>query len=240
MGKVAASISGMIAILLTTGCGPVNQPTRPMAAQMEDVRRLAVVVDLAGDFTVIKERTVVGAAHAGAGGAAQLPVVGVVFLAEAIVSAFTAHKEDSKHAAKVAPHLADVAPKQTLLEALLGTLRSGDRFGATEILERPPEGSARSQFDGVLLVKLRAWGLVAVAKNPDLLSAFVDFEVRMLRTSAPDAIWEESNAMIGQGRHPLEAYLMDPALARQEITEAFETTGQRLAYELLYPRGVKR
>jgi hypothetical protein len=235
MGRRAVLILGMTLILASAGCAPVNQPTRPAAAQLEGVRRLAVVVHRGGDFTVIKERS----------GGAGVAVVGAPFgvlgvlVAGAVHSGVTAAK-DRDHAAAVAPHVADLAPQQALVEALVRTLRSGGRFGEIQVLEQPPEGSDRSRFDGVLLVKLPAWGLTMVAREPDLLSGFVELEVKMSVTSATQTIWEESNTALGRGRHPLDAFRTDPALARQEIIATFETAGQRLAYELLYPRGDKR
>jgi hypothetical protein len=214
------------------GCAPVNQATRPTTAQMDQVRRLAVVVIPETEFTVIKERR--GATAAAMSGMA-FGVVGVL-VAAGVHSGITTEK-DKAHAAGVSLHVTDLEPQRLLTDSLIRTLASGDRFSDIRVLPQAPVGDAR-EFDGVLVVKLPAWGLVVVARDPDLMSGFVELGVTM--TSGGSAILEETYTALGRDRHPLEMFKTDAALTRRELTETLRVAGQRLAYELLYPRGTQR
>jgi hypothetical protein len=231
-----AAVAVVLVLSLAAACAPVGQATRPSTSQMAGIRRLAVVVAPDSEFTVLKER------RGGAGGAAVAGAVGGlvgVLLAGAVHSGITADK-DRAHAAAVAPHVGGLAPPTILAASMLGALRASGAFTAVELLEQSPPAPDRSRFDGVLVVRLPAWGLVVVSDNPDRVSAFVELAVQMTPAEGGPTIWEESHTALGRERLPLETFKGDASLTRQELTATLETAGQRLAYELLYPRGAPR
>ena len=59
-------------------------------------------------------------------------------------------------------------------------------------------------------------------------------------TVGSSQILEEAYTAMGRERYGLEAFKLDAAMTRRELTETLRVAGQRLAYELLYPRGTAR
>jgi hypothetical protein len=230
-----SALAWIVLIVLAGGCGPVNQATRPTSTQMAGMRRLAVVVSPGSDFTVIKERRGGAATAAMVGGA--FGVVGLL-TAGAVHSGITASK-DKDHAAAVSPHVVDVAPQKVVTEALLRTLRDGG-LADIQLFEHVPDTKDTAQFDGVLRLEMPEWGLVKVSDDPDLMSGFVELKVQMAMTSGGSPIWDEAHTALGRDRLPLEIFKRDGELTRKALTETLEAAGQRLAYELLYPRGTPR
>jgi len=221
-------------IVLATGCAPINQATRPTPAQMQGVRRLAVTVFPETEFTVVKERR--GGASAAAVSGIPFGVVGVLVAAGAYSAITTA--KDKDHAAAVSPHVTSLVPQEVFTASLIRTLEQSGRFSDLKVTQQPLGSGERERFDGVLEIKLPAWGLVIVARDPDLMSGFVELDVRM--TAAGAMVLEEAYTALGRERYPLEAFGGDAVMTRRELTETLQVAGQRLAYELLYPRGIAR
>ncbi len=230
----AARMAWTAMIVLATSCAPINQATRPTPAQMQGVRRLAVTVFPETEFTVVKERR--GGASAAAVSGIPFGVVGVLVAAGAYSAITTA--KDKDHAAAVSPHVTSLVPQEVFTASLIRTLEQSGRFSDLKVTQQPLGSGERERFDGVLEIKLPAWGLVIVARDPDLMSGFVELDVRM--TAAGAMVLEEAYTALGSERYPLEAFGGDAVMTRRELTETLQVAGQRLAYELLYPRGIER
>ena len=235
------SLVGALALLLcVTGCVSTAPPPRPTASDVQGVKRLAIVVPAEGAFGVFHSR----AEGATPGGSAAVMGAGVAFgvlgvLAASGIATAVQESQDEKRTAQVKPHVATYSGRAVLVGKLTQTLREGKRFDEVKAFDKALTAVEAAPFDAVVTVDLRDWGLRLVPNQPDALAGFAELTTKMTVVSGGRIVWEERQAISGQRRHPLTHWAGDAELLRQELTETLETAGERVAVELMYPRGTR-
>lgn len=217
-------------ILILTACGPVHLTLDPRADALREVKKLAVVVADDGSFTVIRERATATGAPA-----ALFGLVGA-----AVAAAYNAQLDRSA-AEALSPHLGGFSSRSELAGILARALKESARFSEVQMLDQEPTAAEARKYDAVLTIRIVNWGLRAPAPTESArLAAFAELQIRMVRVSNSETLWEEQDTVVGQGRYGLATYQQDRNLLRQELQDTIEKAGYRVATQLLYPKEGKR
>ena len=232
----------LLALLLwSAGCVSTTPPPRPTTGDLASVKRLAIVVPAVGAFGVFHSRAE-GASPGGSaaviGAGAAFGVVGAL-VATGVASAVV-QSQDDKRTEQVKPHVATYSPRSVFVGKLTETLRDAKRFDQVDAFEGAPGSREVERFDALVTVEVRDWGLRLVPnREGDALTGFVEIATKMTMVSGGRIVWEERQSISGQRRHPLADWVADAELLRSELTETLETAGNRVAVELMYPRGTR-
>ena len=220
----------LVVTVLSTACSSSRGPVQPTSAQLQDVRRVALVLDAPSEFQIVKEQT------SDRSGRPGVIVGGLLFGALGAGLAMAANKasdgnKDRASAEALKPGL--TASPAILRDTLRQALQASGRFAAIETPPAAPEGSAARAYDAILVVRVPTWGLLVAQREPPLLTSFAEVEAKLTRVRTGEVLWQSSvNRFLGTAQQPLDAYRRDAELTRQELTESFETAGRFLAKEL--------
>jgi len=229
----------IIAGLLTSACGTASRQVQPTAADLQTIKRLAVVVTGDDPFRVVAERAEGPgkAAKAAAVGGAVGGVVGGL-LGYAIGGGFSSDNPESRDkqtARMLAVHLNGFSPHRVLADAFARALQDSGRVADVIVLDKDPGSDAR--FDAVAEFRIEEWGIRrAVADDNSRLAGFLKLKARVAKTTNDDPLWREWDTVLGQGRYDLATYRDDAEKLRNELREVATDAGQRMATRLLYPK----
>jgi hypothetical protein len=236
--KTLKAVTGVLALLVVSGCASSVPPTPPTARPAEGARRIAVVATGDSKFTVVEHRSEPGRTFDEV--VKWTPYQWLRPLG-ALVQSGVNWLLDSGRAATTAADVGGVAPREVVAEVLSRRLQASASFDDVRMLEGEPVGEERQRSDALIRVTVPAWGLVRVREgNPDLLSAFADVRAQMVIPGTGVVVWESSEDVTDPERLPLESFTRDRQLTRQQLIDVLERAGQRLASELLYARGAGR
>jgi len=229
-------------VSVVSGCGTGTQVLRPNAPQIAAVQTIQILGAGVADFTVINDRDPVQLTAAQMAG--QTLALGIFLTPMLVVGGIgaihssTMAKRDEAHTAAIAQNVQGVSARSLLLASFIGALERSGRFRTIEILEQEPTEAGKA--DAFIVLNLISYGLMRVVKgDPDSLCGFAIVQARMRLPSEPQVVWDEVEETLAHQRYPLDTFKQDPALTRRELIGALEAAGQRLAFELLYPRGAR-
>src|SRR5687767_6279957 len=206
--------------LLVTGCA-AQEPLRPTATALTDVRTIAVVVPTDGTFIVIRER-----ARATATPALLFGVAGA-----AVAAAHNKSADDGERD-KLALHVAGLSSRTVFIESFRKAI-AAEGMRTVTVLGTEPDAATLRSYDGVLRLVLHEWGLrLAPAAGVERMAPFVEVRTTMVRTKDATSVWDEREVILGPGRHELSALHADHALVRAEITDTLERAGLRVGRQL--------
>ena len=229
----------LVAGLLTSACGTTSRQVQPNAADLQTIKRLAVVVTGDDPFRVVAERAEGPgkAAKAAAVGGAVGGVVGGL-LGYAIGGGFSSDNPESRDkqtARALAVHLNGFSPHRVFADAFARALQDSGRVADVIVLDKDPGSDAR--FDAVAEFRIEEWGIRrAVADDNSRLAGFLKLKARVAKTTNDDPLWREWDTVLGQGRYDLATYRDDGETLRKELREVATDAGQRMATRLLYPK----
>jgi hypothetical protein len=209
-------------LTVLSGCGSAHKTVRPEQGQLNNVKTLAVVVDQDKEFELFYSR-----ASADGTGAALFGVVG------ATVGASIDENEDKEKAKLMAPAISNICCKSIFSEALL-PLQQNNRFEKVQIIK---EGLNSDQFDGydaVVFFTVKKWGLRLVEQRTDMVSGFIEIDVKMRTIPDNKTIWEERQVIAGRGRENLREYISNAELLQNELTQTIKDAGTRMSNLLIY------
>jgi len=229
----------LVAGLLTSACGTTSRQVQPTAADLQTIKRLAVVVTGDDPFRVVAERAEGPgkAAKAAAVGGAVGGVVGGL-LGYAIGGGFSSDNPESRDkqtARTLAVHLNGFSPHRVFADAFARALQDSGRVADVIVLDKDPGSDAR--FDAVAEFRIEEWGIRrAVADDNSRLAGFLKLKARVAKTTNDDPLWREWDTVLGQGRYDLATYRDDGEKLRNELRGVAADAGQRMAMRLLYPK----
>jgi hypothetical protein len=232
----------LIAGVLTSACGTASRQVQPTAADLQTIKRLAVVVTGDDSFRVVAERAEGPgkAANAAATGGAVGGVVGGL-LGYAIGGGFSSDNPESRDkqtARTLAAHLNGFSPHRVFADAFARAIQEGGRVDVIVVDKDPGVGSP---FDAVAEFRIEEWGIRrAIADDPSRLAGFVKLKARVAKTTNDDPLWREWDTVLGQGRYDLATYRDDAEKLRNELREVATDAGQRMAMRLLYPKETRK
>ncbi|HKZ57345.1 MAG TPA: hypothetical protein VJ024_06550 [Thermodesulfovibrionales bacterium] len=215
-------------LLLLTGlvvaCGPVHQTLRPDHNNLDNVKKLAIVVPAEGEFTVFYER-----AKATATPAIMFGLIGV-----AVASAHN-KSQDEALAKTIGSHLDGFSCRSAFKESLLESLMNSGRFSDIQIFDKKLESGEISKYDAVITFHIPNWGIRIVERGKtELMSSFVEFETEMIEVRSSNIVWKEHDTVIGQSKRTLSSYQNEKESCRKDVQETAEDAGQRIANILIY------
>ena len=229
----------LVAGLLTSACGTASRQVQPTAADLQTIKRLAVVVTGDDPFRVVAERAE-GPGKAAKTAAVGGAVGGVVggLLGYAIGGGFSSDNPESRDkqtARALAVHLNGFSPHRVFADAFARALQDSGRVADVIVLDKDPGSDAR--FDAVAEFRIEEWGIRrAVADDNSRLAGFLKLKARVAKTTNDDPLWREWDTVLGQGRYGLATYRDDGETLRKELREVAADAGQRMATRLLYPK----
>jgi len=229
----------LVDALLTSACGTTSRQVQPNAADLQTIKRLAVVVTGDDPFRVVAERAEGPgkAAKAAAVGGAVGGVVGGL-LGYAIGGGFSSDNPESRDkqtARALAVHLNGFSPHRVFADAFARALQDSGRVADVIVLDKDPGSDAR--FDAVAEFRIEEWGIRrAVADDNSRLAGFLKLKARVAKTTNDDPLWREWDTVLGQGRYDLATYRDDGEKLRNELRGVVADAGQRMAMRLLYPK----
>src|SRR6267143_409331 len=192
----------LVAGLLTSACGTTSRQVQPTAADLQTIKRLAVVVTGDDPFRVVAERA------EGPGKAAKAAAVGGV-------SSDNPESRDKQTARMLAVHLNGFSPHRVLADAFARALQDSGRVADVIVLDKDPGSDAR--FDAVAEFRIEEWGIRrAVADDNSRLAGFLKLKARVAKTTNDAPLWREWDTVLGLGRYDLATYRDDGETLRKE------------------------
>src|SRR2546421_7340464 len=192
----------LVAGLLTSACGTTSRQVQPTAADLQTIKRLAVVVTGDDPFRVVAERAEGPgkAAKAAAVGGAVGGVVGGL-LGYAIGGGFSSDNPESrdKQAARtLAVHLNGFSPHRAFADAFAPALQDSGRTVDGIVLDKGP--GVGSPVDAVAEFRIEEWGIRrAVADDNSRLAGFLKLKARVAKTTNDVPLWRGGGHRLGQG-----------------------------------------
>lgn len=205
-----------------TGCGSAHKTLRPEQGQLNNIKTLAVVVEQDKEFEIFYSR-----ANADATGAALFGVVGVA------VGASIDENEDKEKAKLMAPAISNISCKSIFSEALL-PLQQNERFEKVEIIKDGFNSDQFKDYDAVVFLAVKKWGLRLVEQRTDTVSGFVEVDIKMQTVPDNKLIWEERQVIAGRSREYLREYISNAELLQNELTQTIKDAGSRMSNLLIY------
>lgn len=204
------------------GCGPVHKNISPEPGQLDNIKKLAVVVDQKSDFEVFHSRAT--------GDLVATAIFGVI---GAAVASGINEGEDKDRAAQLAPFVSELSCRSLFVNSL-ASLQLNSRFETVQILPDKSDKQTQSQFDAVVTFEIQKWGLRLIDRETDKLSGFVELNMHMTTTADNKTIWDQRHVIIGQGRERLSTYSLNAELLRNELRQTIEQAGSRMVNLLIY------
>ncbi|MFZ2446093.1 MAG: hypothetical protein WAW37_07040 [Syntrophobacteraceae bacterium] len=212
-----------VLLFFVSACGPVNKPLRPTAAEMTNVKRLAICIPAEGSFTIINER-----AKATATPAVLFGLTGVI-----VASAYNQHG-DAETAKTISTNLEGISCRAVFIDSLKNSLSESGRFTETTYFEGESKLEEMSKYDAVVTFQIESWGLRLVERSQgDLMKPYLEVRSRMLSPSGK-TLWDERDVVAGNGRNTLSSYQHERGLLKKDMEEAISEAGRRMALSLIY------
>jgi adenosine deaminase len=105
-----------------------------------------------------------------------------------------------------------------------------------EVLDKEPASTAISKYDAILTFRVVSWGIRLIQEEPDLMSPFIELEVKMVYVPTSKVLWDDCDKYIGQNRFPLHAYQNQKELCKKEIQETIVDVVEYISRMLLPPK----
>jgi hypothetical protein len=179
-----------------------------------------------GSFTVVVDRATATAA----------PAVLFGLVGAAIASAHNSSRDNDK-ANALAPYVGEISNRSILQESFGKTFKDGGSFTEISFFDRELKDDERRQFDAILALTFKDWGLRLRNQNDERLAGFFELQAKMWRTRDDQILWDEYESILGQGRRHFSEYQQDKNLFVSEMKETVASAGYRLAAKIVYPRG---
>lgn len=207
-----------------SACGPVNKTIRPSAEDMNHIRRLAVLVPAEGEFTVFDERAK----------ATTAPAFMFGLIGAAVASAHNSHLDQEK-ASALSKDLRGLSCRSKFLDSFMKTLKENGRFTEIKLLSPETASKEATLYDAVATLKIDQWGIrLAERSQGDLMKPFLEIDAKLTLTANQQVLWEEKDVYAGHSAHPYSSYQHEAALLSNDMEEAIEDTGRRVATTLIY------
>lgn len=190
------------------------------------MKKLAVVMPGEGSFTVVVDRATATAA----------PAVLFGLVGAAIAPAHNSSRDKDK-ANALAPYVGGISIRSIFQESFGKTFKDGGSFTEIRFFDRELKDDERRQFDAILALTFKDWGLRLRNQNDERLAGFFELQAKMWRTRDEHVLWDEYESILGQGRRHFSEYQQDKTLFVSEIKETVTSAGYRLAAKIVYPRG---
>lgn len=217
-------LAGLLLLLGLVACGPVHQTVRPDNNNLGNVKKLAVVMPPEGDFTVFYERAK----------ATATPALMFGLLGAAVASAHN-KSQDEELSKAIVPHFAGFSSRSILEDSLRQALIDSGKFSEIQVFEKDLEPGEVSKFDAVLKLQIKGWGLRIVERGQqELMSTFIELELKMIRSSTSQIIWDEHETVIGKNKRTLNSYQNEEEACTKDIRETVEDASLRVASILIY------
>jgi hypothetical protein len=215
-----------VLVPIMVSCGPVHQAIQPSTADIQSLKRIAVLVPNDGEFVVLLDRAT----------ATPAPAVLFGLVGAAIASAHNASRDKEKMTL-LKPDLADFSARATFTEAFVQTLQASGRRNDVYLLEATPDNKESKNFDAVLTFNVLSWGLRLPNRDDERLAPFIELEITMNRYSDNQTLWNMHDTFLGQKRSYFSEYKDDGSMLRKELRETVANAGARMATKIIYPRG---
>lgn len=222
MRAVGVSVLCLVLLVSLSGCGPAQKTLRPDAEQLTTIQSLAVVVESDSQFEVIHSR-----ATADAAGAALFGLVG------AAIGSSIDKGEDEKRAEQVASAVEDLSCK-SLFSKGLSRLQENKRFQSVRIFTEGWNPDQAADYDAVVMFTIEKWGLRLIDQESNMVSGFLELDMKMQAGPDMKTIWDERHVLTGQGRKHFREYSANPELVKQEMSETLQQAGINMANLIIY------
>ena len=224
--RYVGKLSLLFLLSIMVSCGPVHQAIQPMADDVRNLKRLAVIVPDDGTFIILLDRAT----------ATPAPAVLFGLIGAAIASAHNESRDNDKMTA-LKPHLESFSTRAAFAEAFSQTLKDGDRQNDIRLFDAAPGEAESKNFDAVLTFNIKNWGLRLPNRDEERLSPFIEMETTMLRASDNKVLWNTHDTFLGQKRSYFSDYKEDGSMLRNELKSTVANAGARMAMKVIYPRG---
>lgn len=209
-------------LMALTGCGSAHKTVRPDQDQLKAIKTLAVLIDQDTEFEVVYSR-----ATADGTGAVLFGVVG------AAIGASIDEGEDREKAESMATAVEKIDFYSIFSDALTPLEKNGP-FQEVTILDGSSSLKSLDSYDAVVTFTIDQWGLRLVEQKRDLVSGFVELEMKMKTYPDQKIIWDERHVVLGQGREYLRKYMSDSELLQNEMVQTIQATADRMSNLLIY------
>jgi hypothetical protein len=213
-------------LILTASCGPVYKTVQLKPDDIGNIKTLAVVIPVDGEFTVVLDRAT----------ATATPAFMFGLIGAAVASSHNKSLDNEKVNA-LAPHLAGFSARTVFIESFRKALTESGQLKETQIFDRHLGGNEAGKYDAIVTLTIKDWGLRLPAQTEERLAGFIELEAKMSRTKDNQILWDEHDTILGQRRQYFSEYKDDGSMFRSEIEETVKTAGARAATKIAYPRG---
>lgn len=222
MRFVIISLLLLVAFLGLTGCGSAHKTVRPQQDQFNEIKEIAVVVKQEKEFEVVYSR-----ATADGTGAVLFGVAG------AMIGASIDKGEDRDRAEQMESAINDFCCQKVFIDAL-SSLKQSSRFEKVDICKEDLTPEQYADYDAVVAFTIEQWGLRLVEQRTDIVSGFIEFDMKVRSGEKQKIIWDERHVVAGQNRAYLRKYMQDGAFLREEMTQTIQEAGSSVSNLLIY------
>jgi len=208
-------------IISAMGCGPAKE-IRLNQGDLQDVKKIAVVVQEKHGFEVIHSR-----AKANATAAALFGVAG------AAIAGGIDEGKDKDMAATVAPAVKDMSCSAIFVESLVPLLKS-EKYEKVYIVPDANQKKDLSGYDAVVTFTIDKWGLRLVEREASNVAAFVELDIKMVKTKDSKTIWDQREVIVGDRREGFLMFSNNSELLRGELKETIKKAGFQMSNSLIY------